>query len=131
MKQVINEIIKKYRNKPLEYGTCDCNLLFMEIYEPEHFKTLFQRYTTIRGGHRVAKKETGFGTVLEFVEASTDYTEKPFDFAGFGDVLINGNEVAICLGTHVFSYEKDGVFTLRPLQLFHECRVFTKGGLNG
>lgn len=121
----INQILKRYRKQQLVYGELDCNLMFLEIYEPELFELLSDRYTTTMGGARVAKKETGYSSIKSFIENSDKYVQKSFNSIAAGDVLINGLHVAICLGNYTFGLV-DNKFTLTKTETFNECLVFAK-----
>ncbi|EHR0226988.1 hypothetical protein KS670_002527 [Vibrio parahaemolyticus] len=121
----INTVLRRYRNKKLVYGELDCNLMFLEIFEPELFKIMQGRYTTTRGGARVAKKETGHASVKSFVIVSDKYKQKSFNAISAGDILINGLHVAICLGHYTFNLDGE-VFKLIETRHFKHCLVFSR-----
>ncbi|HCH6797430.1 TPA: hypothetical protein NK990_003877 [Vibrio parahaemolyticus] len=121
----IKKVLKRYRNKKLVYGELDCNLMFLEIFEPELFEIMHGRYTTTMGGARVAKKETGHSSIKSLVEASDKYTQKSFNAVSAGDILINGMHVAICLGHYTFNLEDD-TFKLIETKHFSNCLVFSR-----
>lgn len=121
----INKILKRYRKKQLVYGELDCNLMFLEIFEPELFEIMTDRYTTTMGGARVAKKETGYSSIKSFVENSDKYIQKSFNSIKAGDVLINGLHVAICLGHYTFGL-LDNEFTLIKTETFADCAVYSE-----
>jgi len=95
------ETLEKYLGHEHEYGSYCCNLAFLEYFEPTYYEKLVGRYSTAIGGARVAKKEIGYSSVEQILEDK--YLEIPFDFVRFGDVIVKGVSVAICLGDRTFT----------------------------
>ncbi|EDM66192.1 hypothetical protein PE36_00305 [Moritella sp. PE36] len=121
----MTRILRKYLGKPVDYGQLDCNLAFLEIHEPEMYETLSGRYTTTKGGARVAKKEYGVYSILEFVNHSFKYDQIPVEFAQYGDVIIDDVSVAICLGNKSFSMHND-IFCIVNTHALFKAKCYRK-----
>ena len=77
----IKDIVKKYNNQPRSCGDIDCNMMILELYEPEAFLALHKKYKTLMGGARKAKKIFGYSSILEFVRNDENYMSIPSNFA--------------------------------------------------
>jgi hypothetical protein len=121
----IKQILAVYRNEKFEYGIRDCNLMMLEIHEPNMFEQLVNRYSTARGGARVANKIFGHRSIQSFIVNNNNYQPKRFDEISFGDVILGQSDVAICIGSHAFGVI-DGVFKVAPLENFKKCRIYSK-----
>lgn len=94
--------LKRYRGSKLEFGVVDCNLIWLELYEPDIYEIMKGRYTTQIGGPRVAKREVGHKTIGEFVAADEKYSNIPREFMSIGDFCTDGVNVSICVGPKSF-----------------------------
>jgi len=110
-KQTMIKTLSGYRGKTHQYGKYCCNLMFLEVYEPEMYEIIKGRYTTAIGGARVARKEFGYSSIEQFIESSDNYEEIPPEFASLGDVFVSGSHVSMCLGYKTFGMTND-VYTL-------------------
>jgi hypothetical protein len=96
----------------------DCNYLFMLLHEPKIAKIMHGRYTSIMGGCRVAKKETGYSTVRQFIEASDNYIKIEKDMHIIGDIFLfdDSHEVSICAGNVFYGFNSDNIYSVTPIK---------------
>lgn len=87
-KTEILQIVRKYNNKERVCGSVDCNLMILEIYEPDEFNKLVDKYDNVKDGIRVAKEYTGYRSIHEYLAKSDKYKEIPTKSARFGDIGI-------------------------------------------
>lgn len=97
-------IINKYNNKERICGEIDCNLMILELYEPEYYNKLKGNYSTIKQGIKLAKKTIGYRSIKEIMDKSGKYTEIPYNFCVAGDVgvVMNSNCTFLHLGKELF-----------------------------
>jgi len=100
----MRNIVNKYNNKERICGEIDCNLMILELHEPEYYNKLQHKYSTIKQGIKQAKKITGYRSINELVTKSDRYQEIPFNFCIAGDVgiFVGTNCVILHLGTELF-----------------------------
>ena len=100
------KILNKYNFQPLIYGKNDCNIQFLECYEPEIFEKILGKYKTEIGGARKAKQICGYKSIYELIIDSADayHTVEP-NFVRYGDFFVDANHIAICLGNKTFAYD--------------------------
>lgn len=111
-------ILGKYNFQKLEYGINDCNIQFLECFEPEIFEKILGRYKTELGGARKAKQICGYKSISELVvDTPTKYKTVEPNFVRCGDFFINGNHISICLGDKTFAYV-DGQFRAVDTKIF-------------
>lgn len=116
--KIIN-IMREYNHQELVYGQLDCNLVVLEIYEPEKYKKLIGRYKTVIGGARVANKEFGYSRIDDYMEENPSYIRVEPNFVQFGDIIFSDiDRVAmVALSTHT-------AFAISPLtNTFMECKI--------
>ncbi len=82
----IKKIIERYNNQPRTCGDVDCNMMILELYEPEAYVKIHKHYKTIMGGARKAKQLFGFASILEFIRHDENYEAIPPKFAMLGDI---------------------------------------------
>ena len=87
-------------------GQNDCNMIFMDLHEPQLAKKMRGNYKSIREGCVLAKKLTGYASVRTFLKYNNDYEEiKPFcDVAGDVVVFNKSHDVYISCGKNWFGY---------------------------
>ncbi|HAV1497978.1 TPA: hypothetical protein JG855_002068 [Vibrio parahaemolyticus] len=108
-------ILATYRNKERVCGQIDCNLLVLELFEPEMFEQLVGRYTTTRGGARVANKLFGFKSIRDFLTTNKNYEQRTFNEISFGDIIVTGIDVMVCVGTYAFGVSTNHRFEMMKL----------------
>ncbi|AGG58285.1 hypothetical protein VPDG_00124 [Vibrio phage henriette 12B8] len=111
-------ILEKYNFQELEYGKNDCNIQFLECFEPNIYKEILGRYKTELGGARKAKQLCGYMSIKELVLDNPNIY-KPIDvnFVRYGDFFVNNHHIAICLGDKTFAYV-DGHFRVVDTKIF-------------
>lgn len=99
-------IVNKYNNKERICGDIDCNMMVLELYEPELYTKLHNRYKTIRGGLTLSKKELGYKSIQDFLEKSDNYIPILNSFARLGDIgVLDKHHTFIHLGNYVFGVQ--------------------------
>jgi hypothetical protein len=120
LKLKIKDIVEKYNNQPRSCGDIDCNMMILELYEPEAFLALHKNYKTLIGGARKAKKLFGYPSILEFVRNSENYISIPSSFARLGDIgtIVDKHCTFLHLGSSFLSItldqNKNEVFRIVP-----------------
>lgn len=113
------QVINDYNNKPLKYGTRDCHLMVLDAYGYSDLADQIRgSYTTIRGGHRVAKKlELPYVNLEQLLESTWETVVGVFK--RFGDVGLNPENRVACviLSNGVFVADIDDTFKLMPLSV--------------
>ncbi|MBE5156670.1 hypothetical protein HJ044_04870 [Vibrio parahaemolyticus] len=120
------KILATYRNKERVCGFVDCNLLMLELFEPEMFEQLYGRYTTTRGGARVANRMFGYKSIRDFLLNNENYEQRSFSEIGFGDIIVVGIDVLICVGTHAFGVSTNNRFELMKLSNHKNQIIFRR-----
>lgn len=107
-KNKIIQTVRKYNNKKRECGFVDCNMMILEIYEPQYYDLMYGTYTNIKDGIRKAKELTGYRSITEFVKQSDNYIKVTQDAARFGDIGIIKDKSCtfIHLGKTLFGVQK-------------------------
>lgn len=115
------KVVREFNGKELTYGTYDCNLLALKILEPDKWERLHGRYKTVLGGTRVAKKEFGYSSLLDYFRESEDYVQVPNKFAVGGDVCLitHRYDVVIHCGNALFG-NLDGTFQSFAIERLNE-----------
>lgn len=118
----MKNLLKPFLGKELKYGYIDCNLLFLLLHEPEVAYILRGRYTTIMGGCRVAKKETGYSTVRQLMEESKNYTEVNTRMYSTGDIMVfdDCHEIGLVTGHNYYGFDEDQVYCVRPMSTVYQ-----------
>lgn len=111
----IKNIVREYNNKSLDYGTRDCNLMILDIYEPDKADTLRGTYDDVISGLKQSKKLLGYDNLQDILE-SKDYEIIPTKFAAFGDIgkAPSPNTFVLHLGASIFAINEDDIFTNNP-----------------
>lgn len=110
--------LSKYNFQPLVYGKNDCNIQFLECYEPDIFSSILGKYKTEIGGARKAKQLCGYRSIHELVSDNpSKYATINKNFVRIGDFFIDGVHIAICLGDKTFAYT-NGQFRAVDTNLF-------------
>ncbi len=106
LKKMAVEKCEKLKGQKHNQGINDCNMLFMEMHEPELADKMRGKYSTIKEGCKLAKELTGYSSVRTFLKKSDDYIEidKYCDIAGDVIVFTKSHDVYISLGRHWFGY---------------------------
>lgn len=124
------QTVREYDGQPMQYGTYDCNLMVMKIYEPKLYVDLFQQYETIAEGVAVAKEKTGHGKLYNYIKESSDYVQVPNKFATTGDIgfVTHRHDVILHTGSALFGIIQDkfrsfGVEQLNELGVEYFRRV--------
>lgn len=105
-------IIDKYRNEEYVCGVVDCNLLVLELHEPDKLPRLVGRFKTVRGGIRVARKEFGYSSIYEYVVDNYDRVDVNFERAFDVGVHPDHPDIIIHLGEFIFKVDKDKRFKM-------------------
>lgn len=121
---MINKL-RKYNFQTLVYGKNDCNLQFLECYEPEIYEEIVGRYTTKRGGSVVANRLCGYRSIQELIDATPTYTKIDPRYATRDDFFIDGIHIAICLGNKTFAYIGDESFGVVDTNIFVNDAKYT------
>ncbi len=118
------QIINKYNNEIHVRGTIDCNLLFLEVHEPELYTAMYGKYKTIVGGVRAAKKHTGFRSIKDVLDHSGRYEIIEPNYQNSGDVVAfdDGHDIYISLGRYWFGVDLNDTFSIVPK---HTDRPYT------
>ena len=122
--------ISLYEGGLLEYGVYDCNLMFLRIFEPRIHDKIRKRYKTVRGGVRVAKSATGYASIKQLLEGSSDYEQIPFHNQMAGDVIIyDKHDVIMNIGNgNWFLVDDTKTFAVKKKRdhLEDKCVVFRR-----
>lgn len=111
-------IVNKYNNKKLCYGKYDCNMLWLEVFEPEVFELMKDGYRNIKQGSILAHTLTGYYSIKDFVQNNKKYRlEKNKCLAVAGDFFIHGRHVSLCLGRKTMALV-NGHFKLVQTEIF-------------
>ena len=115
----IKKILNPFLGLPHKQSYTDCNYLFMLLHEPKIAQIMHGRYTSIIGGCRVAKKETGYATVRLFMNASENYIKIERDMHVAGDIFLfeDSHEVAICGGNVFYGFDADNIYAVHPMKV--------------
>lgn len=113
------KIMEEYSRKPLLYGTYDCNLMVLKMFEPEKHERFVGRYKTVIGGARVAMKEFGYTHINDYMEESDDYVSISKPFMMHGDIIFSDTERVAMVAT---GYNR--AFAINPqTNTFMDCNV--------
>lgn len=115
----ITKIMSEMIGEPLVYGSNDCNLMVLKMYEPDKHDEFVGRYKTVIGGARVAKKLFGYARIDDYMEKSERYEQVPKNFMRYGDIVFSDHDhtAMVALGIN-------RVFAISPLtNTFVECAV--------
>ena len=101
------ELLNRYNGKPHSCGVYDCNLMVLEFLSMPEYEMMKGTFTTRMGGFRVAKKVTGYPTLLHLLIERCEEIEPAY--ARAGDVFYNVEEhnCGIHLGSRVFAVDKE------------------------
>jgi hypothetical protein len=109
------KIIDRYNNQKHVRGSVDCQLLILEIFEPEMHDAFINRYKTLVGAVRVAKKIFGVISLEEYLSTSEKYKiiesnfQQPLDIVVFHD----RHDSYISLGDYWFGVNSNDTFTMQ------------------
>ncbi|NDO73083.1 DUF6950 family protein [Shewanella sp. SE1] len=101
--------LNEYNNQPLEYGKRDCHLLFLTVYQyTDIMSKVKNRYTTIRGGLRVASSLFNNGRIpYKNLDQILEHDFREIDTSGYlqlGDCVYNRESHIMGIVTY------DGIF---------------------
>lgn len=114
--------MSKYRGHEHSFGDKCCNLLFLEVFEPDWYEQLKGKYTSALSGSRLAKKVTGYTSISQLVEGD-GYIE--VDWPTTGDVFVHGMNTAIVYGSKALAL-KDNKFTMLSVDKFNGYKIYRK-----
>jgi|TARA_R110000851_G_scaffold75877_1_gene167086 hypothetical protein len=134
LKFKIKDIVDKYNNQPRSCGDIDCNMMILELYEPEAFLALHKKYKTLIGGARKAKALFGYPSILEFVKNNENYISISPSFAKLGDIgtIVDKHCTFLHLGRSYLSItldeNKNEVFRIVPKLAIEltNCKFFRR-----
>lgn len=104
-KNRIHEVVNKYNGKERICGLVDCNMMILEIYEPELFKLLHGKYNTIEEGFLLSKSLTDYKSIKSMLRIKPDYHKVNQYSASFGTIITTKKEpcTALHLGNTIFA----------------------------
>ena len=121
----LRSIIEKYNNKTRICGDVDCNMMVLELHEPESFKLLHKKYTSKRAGAKLAKEIFGYASIATFLKRNPEYEKIPRQFARAGDIgvvrekqctyLHLGNSILIIADVYSETDPENSVFKILDL----------------
>jgi hypothetical protein len=113
MKKILSPLL----GQELTYSHNDCNYVFLLVHEPEIAECLHGRYTTVMGGCRVAKKETGFSTIRQLIVELSNYIEVDKRKYTTGDIMVfdDCHEVALVTNRNYYGFNEDNIYCVRPM----------------
>ena len=128
--QNISSVVAEFNTKYLEYGKYDCNLLFMKLYEPDLYSSMYGNYDSVLSGTKLAKEVTGYSSLREFCEEESQYDPVNANFAKTGDIILfkSAHDLFIHLGNTVFGVNQDGYFSVRPIIFENEDVIAYRKG---
>lgn len=115
----IRSVLSDYNNKPFVYGERDCNLLILDLYEPEISGKIKNKYSTLRGGLKLSKKVIGTYSLKGYLEEH--YTEIHPSCVMDGDIVYANKKFTFMLnmGDRYFGITQD-VFNFIPKTRFDQ-----------
>lgn len=123
-------VMRRLNHQGLEYGNNDCNLMVLEMFEPEIYKKFLGRYKTLIGGARVAKKEFGFGRLDDYLSQSKEYTQIPKPFITFGDIICSDVGRVVMISTsnnRAFAIDQNDIFRECTISIPDNYKIFRRG----
>ncbi len=120
--------IGEYNGQNHVRGTVDCNLLFLQIHEPEMYDKLYGKYSTIIGGVRSAKRIIGYRSVRAILDECGRYEQiDPLKQLPMDIVVFEGrHDVYMSLGNKFFGVNEKDKFSIIQMHNYTEYLVYRK-----
>lgn len=113
----LNEIITKYMGQKHVRGSVDCNLMVLELHEPDTYQVMVNEYTDLVNGVQRSKSKLGVVSMRQFLKKHPAYERISPDQQKQGDVVVfhKGFNCYLSLGDKWFGVNQEDRFGFMPI----------------
>jgi hypothetical protein len=113
----LNEIITKYAGQKHVRGSVDCNLMVLELHDPDVYEVMANEYTDLANGVQRSKSKLGVVSMRQFLKKNPNYIRISPDQQKQGDIVVfhKGFNCYLSLEDKWFGVNQEDHFGFMPV----------------